>query len=132
MEYLLTAMHVKNNLFGLKLDLTEEMLHETHVVIGHHIVEFNRNNIEDVLEKGFNHFNWQDVKDGYAGDIVNMICRMEDTHASMSVGDCLKVQYKTQLKDGPMVTTTRFFVVANFGFEEIPSHFDNKSERNNG
>lgn len=122
MKILVTALHVRNDLFGAKLNLAIGSVHNTHVEIGNWITGTlgvdppDEGTMEAVLETVFKHFNWIDEKDGYAGEMVNMICRHNETHASMSVGDVIKLQY---LPFRALDTVTRYFEVDSVGFSEI-------------
>ena len=120
MKVLVTAMHVKNTLFGKKVNVPVADLNETHVVIGHWVKDIPVTEEIDSLMMGvYRHFNWMEEKDGYAGELVNEICRLENTHASMSVGDVVKVQYRTGQGMHGDITKTRWFMIEPIGYREL-------------
>ena len=133
-KVLLTAMHVKNAHFNTRLDILEEHKHKYYVEIGHkavHLLPTNPEkgnwvfNTEEQLDKlcedAFYWFNWQDSRhSGHAPLEVNTICRFNDTHASMSVGDVVKIQYmKPPTGNNLEKVITRYFKCESMGFKEI-------------
>lgn len=134
---LLTAYHAKDVFFGKTLELKPSTLLKTHVEIGHKTVPnpalkgtigewkcLITRQVLQLAEDAFFYFNWQSTEHaGYAGPEVNAICKYSGTHASMSVGDVVKIQWQDppsgKHSKGKMVTA--YFKCAAMGFEELKS-----------
>lgn len=129
MKVLVTALHIKNELFGRRAHVSIQDLHKTHIKVASYTTSVestermkSTTDVDAILSDAFNHFNWIQNEGMYAGELVNDICRFEGTHASMSVDDIIKVQYKSiamnrELTDNE--TITRYFLVMPIGFLEL-------------
>ena len=76
------------------------------------------------LGKAFCHFNWMtDDRMGLAPDEVNLTARFNNSHASMSVGDIVILQYsRWDEHELDYTLVTRYFECAPVGWNEIEGY----------
>ena len=85
------------------------------------ITHLLQGDIDYILSNAFEYFNWMtDDRFGQAPDYVNLKARFNNSHASMSVGDIVKIQYPF-IHEGitSPVVVTRYFECASIGWTEI-------------
>lgn len=124
-KVLITAYHCQNTVFGMEGKGKIKYLDDWFVIVGHHVVDtldahgMSNDQVGSLCDIAFNHFNWVDEVDMYAGETVNAICMFNGTHASMCAGDIVRIQYYVPIEGLKPRSKTRFFLCETFGWKEL-------------
>jgi hypothetical protein len=119
MKVLVTALHARGDCQCRCSNTTLKEIRKGNKYATMGSIAFSVEKPKDALEKAFFHFNWQSIEhEGEAPEHINLIANFSNTHASMSVGDIVKIEYMEIVMSGE-IYRTRYFQCAPQGWNRI-------------